>query len=636
MIGMKVDLIEYCCDYPLGLGCFQLHVYILAHQHSCLILLRCHNGPVGNCFRFQLLMFKKLYLCSKDVKTVKKLVDDCLSSQLSSSLRPHDAVSALGPMYHVHDKNHLPRMQSCDHLISKTLEFCKDKKNEMNIFVHNYMQKVTYISYVIKDAKFQFPAFKEAMVRQDDIFMDLKLVHGIGPAYRACLAEVVRRKASMKLYMGMAGQLAERLATRRDIEVRRREEFLKAHSLYLPKDILTAMGLFDTPNQCDVNLAPFDTNLLEIDISDLDRYAPEYLVGLPLKSEKQGSLKGSFTMSSGSSHAAEVEEIAADAREKDDFDEQYDGCELLEIAGTSKVEVENAKLKADLASAIAQICFLCPETEYELLDDSKFNSLLKDAAEKTTEALRLKDEYGKYLESMLKEKQLQCSSYEKRIQELEHRLSDRYLPGQKLCVTKVDDRKQEISGSGEVHMPYVSTSEPMDEVSCISNSFDAKLGIFARQSSKGRDGVDENMLDSSGIFNTQLDSSMMEHGDKDGNDKMVGQLGMSLTHSSTAESMLAPLIVSPSAAVDPKVSGDLLLELQTTLAEKSDLLTETEAQLKAAVEEVSRLTKELELSRKLLDESQVFQELHFPIFLRIPVFVYLHECILLSVGFIML
>ncbi|CAN6828156.1 unnamed protein product [Brassica oleracea] len=36
---------------------------------------------------------------SKDVNTVKKLVDDCMSSQMYSSLRPHDAVSALGPMY---------------------------------------------------------------------------------------------------------------------------------------------------------------------------------------------------------------------------------------------------------------------------------------------------------------------------------------------------------------------------------------------------------------------------------------------------------------------------------------------------------------------------------------------------------
>lgn len=158
---------------------------------------------------------------------MKKLVDDSLSGILSSSIRPHDAVSALGPMYNVHDKNHLPRMQTSDSLISKLLNLCKDKKNEANILVHNYMQKITYVSYIIKDARLQFPVFKEALVRQDALFSDIKCVCGIGPTYRACLAEVVRRKASVKLYMGLAGQLAERFAMKREAEVRRREEFLK-------------------------------------------------------------------------------------------------------------------------------------------------------------------------------------------------------------------------------------------------------------------------------------------------------------------------------------------------------------------------------------------------------------------------
>ena len=84
-------------------------------------------------------------------------------------------------------------MQACYDSISELLEFCKNKKNEMNNFVHTYMQKITFVTYIIKDAKLQFPVFREAMVRQDDLFADLKLVSGVGPAYRACLAEAVRR-----------------------------------------------------------------------------------------------------------------------------------------------------------------------------------------------------------------------------------------------------------------------------------------------------------------------------------------------------------------------------------------------------------------------------------------------------------
>ncbi|KAJ4957934.1 hypothetical protein NE237_025045 [Protea cynaroides] len=556
---------------------------------------------------------------SKDVNTVKKLVDDCLSCQLSASLRPHDAVSALGPMYDVHDKHHLPKMQACDQLILKLLNFCVDKKNEMNFFVHNCMQNIAYVQFMIRDVRLQFPAFKEAMTRQDEHFKDLKLLRGIGPAYRACLAEVVRRKASMKLYMGMAGQLAERLATKREIEVRRREEFLKAQNAFIPRDIFASMGLFDTPNQCDVNIAPSDVNLLDIDIADVDRYAPEYLVGIPTKGGKHKTQKGSTSMSNDGLNSAEAEGNTVEPSEKRDSDDFLEGCESVEIAGTSKIEVENAKLKAELASAIAMICSFSPEIEYESLDDSKQDSVLKNVAEKTAEALHLKDEYGKHLQSMLRTKQMQCLSYEKRIQELEQRLSDQYMQGQKLpggkdasefghSSVKVDDCKSEISGDGEAHMPYIS-SEPMDELSCTSALLDAKPEQFQQQLSKAR-GVDESMADSSGMLNPQLDSSMLEPhrheleaGDKvEKEEKMQGQLGLPLTTSTTAEITLATAVEQDSAS---NVGGNLVLELQNLLADKSNQCSETETKLQAALEEVDNLKRELEINHKLLDESQL-------------------------------
>ncbi|KAL9326056.1 hypothetical protein ACSQ67_006701 [Phaseolus vulgaris] len=563
---------------------------------------------------------------SKDVNTVKKLVDDCLSSQLSSSLRPHDAVSALGPMYDVHDKNHLPKMQACDRAISKLLDFCKENKNEMNTYVHNYTRNITYVSYLIKDQKLQFPVFKEAMARQDGLFGDLKLFHGIGAAYRACLAEIVRRKASMKLYMGMAGQMAERLAIKREAELRRREEFLRVHSSCMPKEVLTSMGLFDSPNQCDVNIAPFDGSLLNIDISDVDRYAPEYLTGVTSKLEKLGSFKGSTALSSDSSHLTEDVDIAADSIERYDSEGLPDGSELIEIAGTCKMEVENAKLKAELAGRIALICSLCPEVEYESLDDERANNIVKNAREKTEEALHLKDEYIKHIQSMLKMKQMQCMSYEKRIQELEQKLSDQYMLGQKNSnVNDVTDfplvAGKEIKSesiSGEAHMPSISTSEPMDEVSCISSSLDAKLGLFTEHTGKVLDGVDENMLDSSGVQNPQLDSSMMEHhreetqsADKDKKDKIIGQLGMSLTHSSTGENMpvshdLVPCDSTVCQDSESNVNDDnVLLELRSALADKSNQLNETETKLKNVMEDVVVLKRELEASKKLLDESQM-------------------------------
>ncbi|KAI3444054.1 hypothetical protein Pfo_000719 [Paulownia fortunei] len=557
---------------------------------------------------------------SKDVNTVKKLVDDCLSSELSSSLRPHDAVSALGPMYDSHDKSYIPKMQACDRAISNLLGFCRDKKNEMNIFVHNYMQKIAYIQYTIKDVRYKFSVFQEALKRQNDQFEHLKVVRGIGPAYRACLAEVVRRKAAMKIYMGKAGQLAEKLATERDAEVRRREEFLKVQSTYIPRDILASMGLYDTPNPCDVNVTPFDTNLLDVDLSDVERYAPESLLGPSPKSEKHGASRTSLSMSNDGSQSGEVEGSAAGFHEKYDFQELLEGSELVEIAGTSKMEVENAKLKAELASKIALLCSMSAELDYESLDDSKLENLLKNAAEKTSEALHLKDEYEKHLQSMLMVKQMQCESYEKRIHELEQRLSDQYLRGRKLSAdqdesssvvstAKTDDNKSEVSGVGEMHMPHA-----MEEVSCTSSSL--KSGLLPDHD-KAHEGLDDNMTDSSTMLNSQLDSSMLDlHRDKghlcdkDKKETPLSDEGTALAASNMAVSMSQPAdVLSYETAIQPgldaKVSDNLVMELQNALAEKSNQLGNAETKIQGLMDEVSKLGRELEISRKLLDESQM-------------------------------
>ncbi|VFQ61293.1 unnamed protein product [Cuscuta campestris] len=501
---------------------------------------------------------------SKDVNMVKKLVDDCLTGQLSSSLRPHDAVSALGPMYESHEKSYLPKMQSCDRSITGLLDFCKDKKNEMNTFVHNYMQKIAYIQFMIKDVRCKFSVFQEALKRQSDLFEHLKIVRGIGPAYRACLAEVVRRKASMKLYMGMAGQLAERLAAKREAEVSRREEFLRVHSPYIPRDVLACMGLFDTPSQCDVNMTPFDTKLLDIDIPELDHYAPEYLLGL--------------------SHRGKVDDCGFELPEK------IDSVEFLDIVGTSKMEVENAKLRAELASKIALICSISPEVGYESFDDEgKMDRLLQDVREKTSEAIRLKEEHENHLKSMLKMKQMQCESYEKRIQELEQRLSEHYMPSHKGSV-----------GEGVSNLT----------TSCASSSLEDKTGNLSKQG-KTQEVLYDNMTDSSSTVNPQLDSSMVDpHRDEEHDqfcDKEANETLSSSMVLSVSRPVSASLPSEPAAgpAFCSRLSEDVVIELQKALSEKSSQLNEAENEIKRLRNEVDKLNGGLENKRKLLDESQM-------------------------------
>lgn len=528
---------------------------------------------------------------------MKKLVEDCLSSQMSPSLRPHNAVSALGPMYDSHDKNYLPKMLSCEREISSLLDSCRDKKNEMNIFVHDYMQKIAYLQYSIKDVRCRFSVFQEALKRQSDQFEHLKVVRGIGPAYRACLAEVVRRKETKKIYMGKAGQLAEKLAAERSVEVRRRDEFLKVNSSYIPRDILASMGLFDTPNPCNVNVNPFDANLLDLDISDVDRYAPDSLIGL---SPKHGAMRGSLSISNDGSQSSD----GVDSHEKFDFQESIEESELVEVAGTSKMEVENAKLKAELASKIALLCSMSTELNYESLDQNEIENMLRNATEKTSEALNLKDKYEKHLQSMLKVKQMQCESYEKRIQELEHRLSDQYLRGRKLSAD--DESISEVSNAKTYdHKPEVSGVGEMEDVSSSSKS-----GLLLDHD-KAQEGLGDNMTDSSIMLNPQLDSSMVDlkghPQDKEKKEGLSSDIGMTGGSSNMAVSMSQPAdVVSCEPCLDEKVCHSAAMELQNALSEKSSELENAETKIQDLVDEVSKLERELEISRKLLDESQVY------------------------------
>ncbi|GLJ27681.1 hypothetical protein SUGI_0543440 [Cryptomeria japonica] len=575
----------------------------------------------------------------KDVKTVKKHVDNCFTSQLSaSSLRPHDAVSALGPMYDAHDKNYLPRMEACSYEINKLFEFCKDKKHEMSVWVHTHMQRVASLQSSIRNIRFELSAFKEAMRHQDDIFAKLKSIRKIGPSYRACLAEVVRRKASMKLYMGQAGQLAEKLASRRESEVQRRMEFLKLQSDYIPQDVLEALGLFDVPRQCVVNIEPSDTSLLDIDVADLERYAPESLVGLLTKGDSNAQGKGSFASFSSSYHSGNDEESYVNTGKQyeagmmdDDYD---DDC----ILGTTEIEVENAWLKAELASAVAFISSFAPDIYFDAVDESSIEGLLQKAAQETSKALNLKDEYVKHVENDLKVKQLQCVKYEERIQELEQRLSDQFIHLSKLTerkdgmecavssvpASKADDCKSETSVISRDEMAQNPSvlPEPMDEGFCSSVNMSSSK--YEHHSGELRENGDENMADFLGTMlpeaisavKTPSGNSALEFSKEelqaDGRDKTqkvgsAAQLGVisESNDASHATDQAFSEFRFEGESNSPSEQKDLIVELQNALSEKTKHCAAIETKLDTVLEDFASVRRELEVSLKLLDESQM-------------------------------
>ncbi|KAJ7561098.1 hypothetical protein O6H91_03G013900 [Diphasiastrum complanatum] len=575
---------------------------------------------------------------SKDVDTVRKLIDDCVGRQLSASLRPHDAVSALGPMYEVHAKNHLPRIEACDQELGKLLMFCEKSKNKMSLSVYKRLQSIAVLQSNIRDMRNQLSGFKEAMGHQDDIFAKLKSVRKVGAAYRACLAEAVRRKACMKLYMGQAVQLAEKLAKKREVELARRKEFFAVQSAYIPHDLLLAMGLLDVPSQCVVSIAPYDTNLLDVDVVDVDRYAPDSLVGPSSHFTGFDMSHATHSSSSSTSQGIEIIEHSDNANSNEGIGFEIGDEKSYEIVGTSKLEVENARLKAELASAIAMLCNLDPSIEPGLVGSENQSFELDEhtrtmnATKRTMEALRLKDEHAKHLHSILVKSRTQCKAYERRIRELEQILQNQHRQVQNLR-TGIDPEEPSLKpNTPECKAEIVGESDPsaatglelasVGQVNVVTmdeglSGLPQQIQRLGNNDEPADEGEDEFMSElTAGVSDANQHMLEVDKNEQDADaDAAVEAIATNQAQmegencACHGEGEVKPSEMEGAAVREGSTSvleeSNQILALQSALLEKSRLCDLAEDQTKTVSAELLRLGRELESNTDLLRECQM-------------------------------
>ncbi|BBN09232.1 autophagy-related protein 11 [Marchantia polymorpha subsp. ruderalis] len=574
-----------------------------------------------------------------EVNQVKKLMDDCVSSQYAGSARPHKAVSALRSSYDIQKKRYLPTMESTDNQLQSLLEHCEERKTAMTRSVHSRLQSVASLQSSLKEMRNQLAAYKEAMNRQATIFSHLRLVRRMGSAYKGCLAEVVRRKAWMKLFMGQAGQLAERMARKREAEVARREEFLKEQSHYFNREVLELLGLYENPSQCVVNIPPFDTQLLELDIVDVERYAPEALVGPLLKISGTDGRGGSTRSLSDSAFHTGIESQGGKEDHEGEVDDDGDNDE---INGTSKLEVENAWLKAELASAVARLCHLDPEFEPEEARDVDDVGSNKDSGHQTrsavqsmVDALRLKDDYAKHLRGLLNMRQSQCKVYEDRIRDLEQRLQDQHLRMQKfpsgLTTPDRRDHGDDSENSGLTALRCPGVPEPMDEGASSlaayegqqlnqSDSGGREAGNENVQTDRMREVPDEAMSDVSGVVSGLVDAAMEDGPRRSDVESTIDRsssgvvevvnVNSRLIEDSTGESGSGDAASSQPAdagngELGAHIRDDHVLALENMLVQKTQECEAVEERLRVALAKSDRLLSDLDSNAELLNECQV-------------------------------
>lgn len=274
-----------------------------------------------------------IQVLSKDLKTVRQLVEDTVR-QLGAGLGAasgnlvHDACGAMESIHDTHANQLLPRMQAVDMCSSEFLLACSGCKARMTRDVLEQLHRISAQQSKIRDMKNKLAAFSEVLSRQDDAFQELRHVNRLPVAYRYCLAECMRRQSWLEMFAAQATKLAEHMAKVREKELSKEEAFISQVERYIPHELQLRMGLLREPPHCSISVPapPRDAPpLLPVTYADLQR--------VPVDKTEWAAIRGT---EAAVTRPPSVQEEAA--------------------GQPTNLEVENARLRAELASQVAMAC----------------------------------------------------------------------------------------------------------------------------------------------------------------------------------------------------------------------------------------------------------------------------------------
>ena len=289
----------------------------------------------------------------------------------------------------------------------------------------------------IREARDQLAVFGNALERQAAGVEALLAGRRLAAAYKACLAECVRRGAFGERYAHSAARLAEGMGRFREKEMATRESFRHHVERHVPAAVLERLGLLQAPAHCQVNVpGGEEAALARVSVEEVRRLL------LPW-----GSASGSGSSLLGDAAAAATpRQEASDAARQQQQEEaaaaeaEHEGGGNFEDAMAS-LRMENARLRADLASQIALDCLrmeiepAVPVAASAAASASSGEaggggggaaaaqpSLSAAAAQKFERALATKDGLIQELGGAVSAAQAQAASYARRIAALEAQL----------------------------------------------------------------------------------------------------------------------------------------------------------------------------------------------------------------------
>eukprot|EP00003_Mantamonas_plastica_P031289 TRINITY_DN808_c0_g1_i1.p1 TRINITY_DN808_c0_g1~~TRINITY_DN808_c0_g1_i1.p1 ORF type:complete len:1103 (+),score=446.61 TRINITY_DN808_c0_g1_i1:33-3311(+) len=217
-------------------------------------------------------------------------------------------------------ENGLKELREIDSTLDKYVAAIAMDKTSLARQAQRGLQEVAALESMFRSLNSKLMVFSNSISTTAHNFSHLQNVGKLPSAYRATLAEVVRRLNFGQLYRTGARNAAEQFAKQRDEELAVRELFFKKQGKFLPKNLVP--GLNERPGYVNVSAPRMDLDLPDIKFKDVDE-----------------SLQFSFEDVRTARKEAGEEEDMVDREEVLDFEERI-----------RTLELENYTLKEHLAA----------------------------------------------------------------------------------------------------------------------------------------------------------------------------------------------------------------------------------------------------------------------------------------------
>jgi len=303
----------------------------------------------------------------EDLRRAEAALEEGIAGAPSVSGRLKDAVGMLEAMHESHVTTALPLVKERFAIIEACAERCIEGKNALAADALRALRTIASEQSRIREMRETMVPFPAALERQDAQIGRLLLARRLPAAYKQSLAECARRAAFNEKYSAFASDLAERMGKFRQKEVAVREKFRRHVTGLLPVSLLRDMGLDASPPHCQVSVPGDETSrLLPVTSEDLRR------LQLPRRGGS-GTLSnvslvgGGGDPSGGASSAAGEHLQAPSSKEKEEQHPSLSGLSTAAAKSTSdgslvnSLQMENARLRAELASQIALDCIRAAE-----------------------------------------------------------------------------------------------------------------------------------------------------------------------------------------------------------------------------------------------------------------------------------